>query len=108
MTITTTTWHRLEPRVRGSDPAIGLRAAVHDPLWFLGRQWQVGELLGEDAGSPIAVRGGTIEHPLTRFRPGNGQGDGNGDGDGDARDYDRMAIPLEVIVEREPPAAPTL
>ena len=30
----------------------GLRAAVHDPLWLLGRQWQVGELLGEDAAFP--------------------------------------------------------
>ncbi|MEO8452938.1 MAG: hypothetical protein ABI647_24325 [Gemmatimonadota bacterium] len=98
MTITTTTWHRLEPRVRGSDPAIGLRAAVHDPLWFLGRQWQVGELLGEDAGSPIAVRVETAEHPLARFRPGTGE----------ARDYDPAATPLEVIVEREPPTAPTL
>jgi hypothetical protein len=52
----TTTWHRLEPRLRGADPAEGLRAAVHDPLWFLGRQWQVGELLGEDTASPVAVR----------------------------------------------------
>ena len=56
MTITTTTWHRLEPRVRGTDPAVGLRAAVHDPLWLLGRQWQMGELLGEDAAFPVAVR----------------------------------------------------
>jgi hypothetical protein len=98
VTITTTTWHRLEPRVRGSAPAIGLRAAVHDPLWFLGRQWQVGELLGEDAGSPIAVRVDTVECPLTRFRPGTGT----------ARDYDPAATPLEVVVEREPPTAPTL
>jgi hypothetical protein len=98
VTISTTTWHRLEPRVRGSDPAIGLRAAVHDPLWFLGRQWQVGELLGEDAGSPIAVRVDTAEYPLTRFRPGSGP----------ARDYDPAATPLEVVVEREPPTAPTL
>jgi hypothetical protein len=93
-----TTWHRLEPRVRGADPAAGLRAAVHDPLWLLGRQWQVGELLGEDAASPVAVRVETAEHPLTRWRPAAG----------DARDYDPRAVPLEALVEREPAVAPTL
>ncbi len=95
---TATTWHRLEPRVRGADPAEGLRAAVHDPLWFLGRQWQVGELLGEDAASPVAVRVETAEHPLSRWRPAGG----------DARDYDPRAVPLEALVEREPAVAPTL
>jgi hypothetical protein len=100
MTITTTTWHRLEPRVRGGDPAIGLRAAIHDPLWLLGRQWQMGELLGEDAAFPVAVRVETDESPLTRFRPGNAGGK--------PVDYDPSAIPLEVIVEREPPSTPTL
>jgi hypothetical protein len=97
MSYFTTTWHRLEPRVRGRDPARGLRAAVHDPLWLLGRQWQVGELLGEDAGSPIAVRVETVEFPFSRFRPFSGE----------PTDYD-AALPLEVIVEREPPPAPTL
>jgi hypothetical protein len=94
----TTTWHRLEPRVRGADPATGLRAAVHDPLWLLGRQWQVGELLGEDAASPVAVRVETAEHRLSRWRPASG----------DAEDYDPSATPLEVLVEREPPVTPTL
>lgn len=98
--VTTTTWHRLEPRVRGGDAAIGLRAAVHDPLWLLGRQWQMGELLGEDAAFPVAVRVETDEHPLSRFRPG--------DAGNTATDYDPAATPLEVMVEREPPTAPTL
>jgi hypothetical protein len=100
MTVTTTTWHRLEPRVRGGDPAIGLRAAIHDPLWLLGRQWQMGELLGEDAAFPVAVRVETDEWPLTRFRPG--------DAGGTPIDYAPSAMPLEVIVEREPSRAPTL
>jgi hypothetical protein len=95
---TTTTWHRLEPRVRGADPAKGLRAAVHDPLWLLGRQWQLGELLGEDAASPVVARVETIQHPLSRFRPATGN----------AADYDPQAVPLEVLVEREPVVAPTL
>jgi hypothetical protein len=100
MTITTTTWHRLEPRVRGGDPAIGLRAAIHDPLWLLGRQWQMGELLGEDAAFPVAVRVETEESRLTRFRPG--------DAGGTPVDYDPAVIPLEITVEREPSSAPTL
>ena len=27
-----------------------------DPLWLLGRQWQMGELTGEDAASPVTAR----------------------------------------------------
>lgn len=100
MSVSTTTWHRLEPRVRGGDAAIGLRAAVHDPLWLLGRQWQMGELLGEDAAFPVAVRVETDEHPLSRFRPGDAGNAGI--------DYDPAATPLEVMVEREPATAPTL
>ena len=29
---------------------------MHDPLWLLGRQWQLGEFEGEDAGTPLTVR----------------------------------------------------
>lgn len=50
-----TSWHRLSPYTRNSTLTRGLRAEVHDPLWLLGRQWQVGEFAGEDAGSPIKV-----------------------------------------------------
>jgi hypothetical protein len=96
--IVTTTWHRLEARVRGTDPAVGLRAAVHDPLWFLGRQWQLGELLGEDAAFPAAVRVATTEHPLTRFQPAGGP----------AVDYDPSLVPLEPRVEREAEPTPSL
>jgi hypothetical protein len=32
-----------------------LAAEVRDPAWFLARQWQVGELSGQDAGSPAFV-----------------------------------------------------
>ena len=98
MTIVSTTWHRLEPRVRGQDPATGLQAAVHDPLWLLGRQWQGGELLGEDAAFPVSVNVETVEQPLTRWRAATGE----------PLDYDPAAVPLEVMVEREPPVPPTL
>jgi hypothetical protein len=49
-------WNRLEarPRTRTFDRA--LRAEVRDALWMLTRQWQTGELNGQDAGSPIGVQ----------------------------------------------------
>lgn len=50
------TFHtRLEPRTRSDDLAHGLAARVYDPAWLLARQWQLGELLGDDGGSPIRV-----------------------------------------------------
>ena len=98
MTTTTTTWHRLEPRVRGSDPTTGLRAAVYDPLWLLGRQWQVGELAGLDAASPVAARVETVQHPLSRWRPASGE----------PANFDPQAVPLEALVEREPVITATL
>ena len=58
-----------------------------------------GELLGEDAAFPVAVRVETTHHALSRFRPG---------GTGDPVDYDPSRIPLEVRVEREPRVEPTL
>ena len=51
-----TTWHRLNPISRSSDFETAVAAEVHDPLWFLARQRQTGEMRGEDAGSPVFVR----------------------------------------------------
>jgi hypothetical protein len=46
---------RLEP---GGPSPLGevLAARVHDPLWLLARQWQVGEWYGEHAGTVIDAR----------------------------------------------------
>ena len=49
-------WTRLEPVTATGDPRPGLEARVHDPLWLLARQWQLGEFAGEDAGTPLTVR----------------------------------------------------
>ena len=47
--------HRLEPR-RGLKPLqAGFGAEVADPVWFLGRQWQLGEHQGANAASPVRV-----------------------------------------------------
>lgn len=50
-----TWWQRLEPRPRTNSIRDGLAARVRDPLWMLGRQWQVGEFHGEDTGTPCRI-----------------------------------------------------
>jgi hypothetical protein len=54
-----TTWTRLEPDIQTNQPALdldqGAAARLADPLWVLGRQWQMGELTGEDAASPVSA-----------------------------------------------------
>lgn len=51
-----TSWIRLEPVCRNHALSPGLDARIHDGLWFLARQWQLGEFIGDDAGTPVAVR----------------------------------------------------
>ncbi|WP_433380545.1 hypothetical protein [Streptosporangium sp. CA-115845] len=67
-----TFWNRLEgrPRTRAFDRA--LRAEVRDALWMLTRQWQIGELRGADAGSPIQAKVRVDTTPVRAFRaPGD-------------------------------------
>ncbi|WP_412537915.1 hypothetical protein R8Z50_18825 [Longispora sp. K20-0274] len=67
------------------DSEEGLRARVADPVWFLARQWQLGELQGEDASSPVVVASDISHVPLT---------------------YDGApspaTVPAEALVEAEP------
>src|SRR5687767_1959684 len=67
---TLTTWNRLEPRSTALEPGPGpgLEARVYDPAWLLGRQWQLGELAGEDAASPGFVRARLASSRITRHR----------------------------------------
>src|SRR6185436_9228983 len=59
-----TSWQRLVPISRSSDFATAIAAEVHDPMWMLARQHQIGELRGEDTGSPAFVRVGYKAAPL--------------------------------------------
>jgi hypothetical protein len=88
---TITAYNRLEPRPRTEDFSRSLKAEVRDPLWFITRQWQMGELDSEDAGSPIDARLMTRRLPVDRFASS----------DNIPHAYDET-IPLETIVEREP------
>jgi hypothetical protein len=87
-----TGWTRLEPRPRSRDFARGLEARVHDPLWMLARQWQVGEFEGDDAGSLVGARLEFDTTPINRYQAGP---------DGAAGPYDLRRLPLEALVERE-------
>jgi hypothetical protein len=85
-----TAYNRLEPRPRSEDFSRSLKAEVRDALWFITRQWQLGEIEAEDAGSPIDARLMTRRVPIDRFAVL----------DDTPRAYDET-IPLEVVVERE-------
>jgi hypothetical protein len=87
-----TTWTRLEPLPREGSMARTLQAQVRDPLWFLARQWQVGEFLGDDAGSPVQATLGLEQRGITTYRPGH---------DDAATVPLDPKLPIEVHVERE-------
>jgi hypothetical protein len=65
-----TTWSRLEPQAASEDIDTGYAARVHDPLWLLARQWQVGEFLGEDSGTPVVARWRARVKPMTHYVAG--------------------------------------
>jgi len=89
-------WTRLEPQAKTGDPRPGIEARVHDPLWFIGRQWQLGEFAGEDAGTPLTVRVATRTVAVDRWSAGAGAVQ--------ALDHAHQDL-LEPRVEREPVAA---
>lgn len=95
-----TTWNRIEPVPRATRLTTGLRAEVADPLWMLTRQRQVGELTGEDAGSPIEAVATVEVASLSRYHPGRVRGRAPDR----ATDLTDAAFPLETLVERRPVA----
>lgn len=62
-----TGWHRLVMGTRTPTIDAGLAARVHDPMWLLARQYQLGEFVGEDAGTPITARVEANVGPITRY-----------------------------------------
>lgn len=88
---TITAWNRLEGRTRAEDFDRAMKAEVHDALWMLSRQWQMGEFIGDDAGSPVLAKAHMETTLLDKYKPAGGQVQ--------AFEYD---IPLEVKVEQQP------
>jgi hypothetical protein len=91
-----TAWGRLEPLDQSTDLDRSLDAPIADPLWLLHRQWQLGELEANDAGSPIAATITRRESPVARYRPGDPGASG-----GRPVAYDPDAGPLEPLIEAE-------
>jgi hypothetical protein len=84
-------WNRLEGRPRRKDFDRALRAEVRDALWFLTKQWQVGEFRGDDAGSPVYARLLAQVEALKSFQSATG----------DPVPFDD-SVPLETRVEQRP------
>ncbi len=85
-------WCRLEPRARTTELDVTLRAEIADAAWMLGRQWQFGELNGEDSGSAVLAKlaARTASLKQVRLGPANAAFSAYADD-----------VPLEVRVERE-------
>jgi hypothetical protein len=86
MAATLNLYRRLEPDASKRDLDKGFAAEVADPLWFLTRQWQLGEHQGEDASSPVKVICKYAEVPLEL----------------PSTSVDASSYPTEALVEAEP------
>lgn len=80
-------YRRLETRPGDRDLQNGFAARVHDPLWLLARQWQMGEHQGENASSPVRVDAAIAR---TAIDPLGGEAA-----------FDPQIVPAEALVESE-------
>jgi hypothetical protein len=62
-------WTRIEAMGRSLGVDEGTQACTADPLWMIGRQWQIGELRGDDAARPAAARVTVGSARIDRYRP---------------------------------------
>lgn len=85
--------YRLEPTPATDDIEEGLAAPIHDALWMLTRQWQLGEFAANDAGSPALVHVNGVSAAIGAVRS-----------NGTWRRYERTDGPLDVFIEAEKPA----
>ena len=86
-----TQWDRVDGIPRAHDLTRATRAEVRDALWMLTRQWQMGEFIGDDAGSPIFAKLQLATTRLTTYRPV----------DRAEQPFDD-SVPLEARVEQRP------
>ena len=54
-------------RSSDADMAASSNARLFDPLWFMTRQWQMGEFQAEDTGSPVQARVRATNAMLSRL-----------------------------------------
>lgn len=87
---TITLWNRLEGRPRSEDFDRAMKGEVRDALWMVSKQWQMGEFIGDDAGSPVLAKAHMDTTFLNKYKAG--------DAPAVAMEQD---IPLEVKVEHQ-------
>ncbi len=68
-----TYYQRLEPRARAHDFSASYACELRDPLWFLTRQWQMGEYRGEDTGSVAFVDYAATTAKMPRWLDGSNE-----------------------------------
>ncbi len=83
---------RIEPISSNDDIDDGLAATIHDPLWLLTRQWQLGEFQGNDAGSPMMMQVRGTTSAIGAYASGI---------DAEWHRYDPRKAPLDVLVEAQ-------
>ncbi len=83
---------RIESRALSNNFTANYAAPIHDPLWFLTRQWQMGEFRGEDTGSVAFVEFEQTTSRMPRWRP---------DSSATFQDVNPLS-PLERIALNEP------
>jgi hypothetical protein len=86
-------WIRLHPDATDETLATAVQARLHDPLWLLGRQWQLGELRHDAGATPIDVRVEGVAARIGRMLGGRPAADATG------LAIDSRRTPLETVVE---------
>jgi len=66
----------------------GIAARLWDPAWMLARQWVLGELDGEDAGTPVSAILEVDHHAVT-----------HASWEGQEIPFDPKAVPLDAMIE---------
>ncbi len=89
----------MEPSPRSLGIAEGLAARIHDPLWLLSRQWQMGEFTAQDAGTPALVNVSGSTFPVNAWRGGSQT---------EWTPFDGSIDPLEAYVEADDESQPDL
>ena len=88
---TVTLWNRLEGRPRTVNFDRALKAEVADALWMISKQWQMGEFIGDDAGSPVLAKALLETTRLSKYQAGD-----------EPATAMELEVPLEVTVENRP------
>jgi hypothetical protein len=87
-------WEKIQPQPASTDLDEALRGEIHDPLWLLARQWQLGEFKAEDAGMAAYAHVVAWSTPLQQLRSGLPA----------PVPYRPEERPLNAAVEQVPPA----